>query len=207
MSTRGVYGFRKNGQDKLSYKHCDSYPEWLGRRITEAIQQLPTERLNDLYDHIKMVSEGDDPGDVIRRMVTRVVPKTDYDLEGDDWYWTLHEFQGRLDLLNELYEQSGIAYMTESRDFITDSLFCEFGYIINLDTEMLEFWVGFQHKPQLGNRYGEKPTYKSYREKQYYPCALKGQWPLDDVRRDPNACVAKMVEIEGAEEEEEAPLF
>ena len=30
MSTRGIYGFRKNGEDKLTYNHYDSYFSYLG---------------------------------------------------------------------------------------------------------------------------------------------------------------------------------
>ena len=33
MATRGLYGLRKNGQDKLTYNHFDSYPDCLGRKI------------------------------------------------------------------------------------------------------------------------------------------------------------------------------
>ena len=35
MGTRGLYGFRKNGIDKLTYNHLDSYPDWLGKKVVE----------------------------------------------------------------------------------------------------------------------------------------------------------------------------
>ena len=38
MGTRGLYGFRKNGVDKVTYNHYDSYPEYLGRNILEFIR-------------------------------------------------------------------------------------------------------------------------------------------------------------------------
>jgi len=33
MGTRGAYGFRKNGIDKVTYNHFDSYPEQLGESL------------------------------------------------------------------------------------------------------------------------------------------------------------------------------
>ena len=36
--------------------------------------------------------------------------------------------------------------MINSNDFIKNSLFCEYGYIINLDNKSLEFWIGISKK-------------------------------------------------------------
>lgn len=35
MSTRGIYGWRKNNENKITYNHSDSYPTWLGEKIVE----------------------------------------------------------------------------------------------------------------------------------------------------------------------------
>ena len=40
MSTRGLWGFRKNDKDMLTYNHSDSYPEWLGKKICEFITDM-----------------------------------------------------------------------------------------------------------------------------------------------------------------------
>ena len=37
MSTRGVYGFRYRGQDKLTYSHTSSHPRFLGACVLEFI--------------------------------------------------------------------------------------------------------------------------------------------------------------------------
>lgn len=67
-------------------------------------------------------------------------------------------------------------------DFIKDSLFCEYAYIINLDDEVLEFWKGFQKTPQKGNRYGTE-SYKPYEgcSHEYYPCKLSLTFPLKEI--------------------------
>lgn len=67
--------------------------------------------------------------------------------------------------------------------FIRDSLYCEYAYIINLDNNTLEFYIGFQEKPQKGNRYGEEVTYVgSSSGTEYYPCKLAKVFTLDEVR-------------------------
>ena len=38
MGTRGLYGFRKNGVDKVTYNHWDSYPDGLGKQILRFIK-------------------------------------------------------------------------------------------------------------------------------------------------------------------------
>jgi len=66
----------------------------------------------------------------------------------DDWYCLLRNVQGEL----KPYINGSIQHLIDSQDFIKDSLFCEWGYIINLDDNVLEVWRGFQKEPQ-NNRY------------------------------------------------------
>ena len=75
-------------------------------------------------------------------------------------------------------------YMIDSSDFIKDSLFCEYAYIVNLDSGMLEFWKGFQKEPDPGNRYGcEVSTRCDWCDPVvcYYPCRLALEIPLSDT--------------------------
>ena len=48
MSTRGLYGIRKNGVDKCTYNHSDSYPSWLGRKVLEFCANNTIENLDYL---------------------------------------------------------------------------------------------------------------------------------------------------------------
>ena len=47
MSTRGCYGFRKNGIDKLTYNHCDSYPDCLGKTMMEFCKKTSIKEMNE----------------------------------------------------------------------------------------------------------------------------------------------------------------
>lgn len=170
MGTRGLYGFRKNGMDKLTYNHYDSYPSYLGEIMVEFCKTTSIKEMNDIFDRIVLVEEDDAPtetqiaecieyysGDVSRR-----IP--------EDWYCLLKETQG-----NPNVYKHGLKYMIDHHEFIKDSLFCEYAYIINLDHECLEFWVGFQMKPDEDNRYGMVMEI----EDGYYPCKMIAEYPLD----------------------------
>ena len=52
MGTRGLYGFRKNGKDKITYNHWDSYPEGLGQNVLNFVKETSIEELNSIYDKI-----------------------------------------------------------------------------------------------------------------------------------------------------------
>ena len=55
-------------------------------------------------------------------------------------------------------------------------MFCEFAYLINLDNETLEYWVGYQKKPDAMNRYGTENPDK------FYPCKLLKAYDLQYIR-------------------------
>ena len=170
MGTRGCYGFRKNGMDKLTYNHFDSYPDELGRTMVEFCKATSIPELNEIFDKLILVDESAKPtaeqikeckqyydGNVSRKTV-------------EDWYCLLRNAQGDLDAY-----KNGLKYMIDNCGFIKDSLWCEYAYIINLDTEELEFWVGDQDKPDIYNRYGVE------RDGNYYPCKMVASYPLATI--------------------------
>ena len=175
MGTRGTYGFRKNGTDKLTYNHYDSYPDYLGRQVVEFCQNHSIEELNKIFDKTIMVNESDTPTEEqIKECIENGF--SDFSVSSEsktDWYCLLRNCQGDLECLADANDH---AYMTNSFDFIKDSLFCEYAYIINLDDEVLEFYEGFQKKPQEGNRYGTKAD-----DSGYYPCKLSLTIPLNEI--------------------------
>lgn len=66
--------------------------------------------------------------------------------------------------------------ISPNNDFIKNSLFCEYAYIINLDDMILEFYVGFQKTPQLGNRFGVEKSNEIY-----YPCRLVSIFDINTI--------------------------
>ena len=178
MSTRGTYGFRKNGIDKLTYNHSDSYPDWLGDSIARFCAETSVEDMNAIYDAIELVKEESTP---TPEQVERCVEAGYFDdavgkRSELDWYCLLRGLMGDLDEYAEIAKAGGTIYMIDDGNFILDSLFCEYGYVIDLDDEVLEFWKGFQKKPDPDNRYGMEPD-----ERGYYPCRLVLKFPLSEI--------------------------
>lgn len=176
MGTRGVFGFHKNSVDKIRYNHYDSYPSGLGKDVKEFVTKHIDE-LNDISDRIVLVDNKHPP---TKKQIKECEKYTDLSVSEQstkDWYCLLRGAQDNL----EAYAD-GLKYMEDGADFIKESLFCEWGYVINLDTNRLEIYKGFQNHPQ-DNRYKITKSRDGY-----YNCALIREVPLSQVKNfDMNA--------------------
>lgn len=85
--------------------------------------------------------------------------------DNDVWNWQKHTFN------TEFLDQ---------HNFLNDSLFCEFAYIINLDSNKLEVYVGFNLNPNAPGRYAKYTLYKND-EKVYYGVKLVEELDLSDL--------------------------
>lgn len=192
MGERGLYGFRKDGVDKLTYNHWDSNPDGLGKTMAEFLVRY-SHAMDRVYDSIELVDKHIPPtSEEIKRCL-----EWGYFNDGvatgskNDWYCLLRNTQGSLEPYKRAAIRGEKMYMIDKKDFIKDSAFCVYAYIFNLDTQRLEFWVGLQRDPQPGNRYGELPD-----EFGYYPCRLVTEFWFDDTL-EPDEIVAWMKEREG----------
>lgn len=173
MGTRGTIGFRKNETDKLAYNHWDSYPTGIGIDIVNAIRELTVEKIEELVDRLKVVNDDTTPTeeDIEKlKLYTDLSVSTQSEKE---WYCLLRDTQGDIKKILE----SG--YLLEANNFINDSLFCEWGYIINLDTKKLEIYRGFQKKRPTKSRYKDfTPEPDGSNASKYYACELIEEYEL-----------------------------
>jgi len=172
MGTRGVFGFHKNGADKITYNHFDSYPTGLGEEVIKFLKKHGIGELNTIFDRIQMVNDETHPTENQIKECEKYMDLSVSTGKTDEWYVLLRNAQGN----PEVYAD-GLTYMEDGgEEFLKDSLFCEWGYVINLTTNRLEIYRGFQKKSQ-DNRYKiEKPDGK------YYNCALIREVPLTQVK-------------------------
>jgi hypothetical protein len=56
MSIRGIIGFRKNNNDKLTYNGSGSYPSALGEAVLKVCKSTAVDEFNRAYDRIKFVT-------------------------------------------------------------------------------------------------------------------------------------------------------
>jgi hypothetical protein len=220
MGTRSATGFRLNGRDVLAYNQLDGYPEGIGQEIVkeiiEGIASLGYEPAlatwRKLAGDIKIVDKEQKP---TKADIAATKAHTNLEVSKqstNDWYCLLRNLQGTI--IARL--KSG--YILDASDFITQSLFCEWAYILNLDDEVFEVYQGFQKQPHDKGRYadvregletiparryvGLDGTVEEVPELTYYPCALIASIPLDELPQLPS--LREYLEAIGALEKEPA---
>lgn len=172
MGTRGAWGLIKDDKEKVTYNHYDSYPDGLGECVIDFAKETS---LSEIYDRIEMVNTYDHPTqeqwDYCNKIgsVSMTVGYPD-DL---DWHKALREAQSNG---ISLYGK-GLKYMIDSRSFLSDSLFCEYAYLINLDTNVLEVYRGFNHDDKAAGRYAKE----SADDGDYMGVVLIGEIPLQVI--------------------------
>lgn len=177
MGTRGMYGFYKDGITKATYNHYDSDISGLGFKVANFIKSKSIKDLNRIFDRIIIVDANTHPTEEqIKQCEQYINTSIGEPSKQITWYQLLRETQGDL----SAYEDD-IPYMIDYSGFITDSLNCEWAYLINLDTNKLEIYEGFQRKQnEPKHRYSiDTPQYETY-----YSCDLIKEIPLLEVSKE-----------------------
>lgn len=187
MGTRGIIGFIRNGELHGSYNQFDMYPEGAGKTLQEELRAVmktfgttdiwPT--LRNWIDDMRYVKSGDEPTDEEKESFRA---SWDNVSTGGDWYSYLRSHQGSL--TKRL--TSGI--MTDEPDFLKDSLFCEYGWIFDTDSEKVLVLRGFNNtramewplcalsEAEVELQKKERPN----RDPLYYGCSLDWEGTLSD---------------------------
>ena len=196
MDTRGLWGFYKGGITKATYNHCDSYPQGLGNDILKLISKTCNEKLNGVFNKIVMVNEDKSPSKKNIEKYSKYLNLNVNEQTAKDWYCLLRETHG-----NPFVYLDDVDHMIDSKDFIHDSLFCEYAYIINLDENVLEFYTGFNKTPQPKeeNRYSNKDDKPD--DSGYVTCKLVLKITFEDIRKSKKKCLDKMIKAIGDDNE------
>ena len=108
-----------------------------------------------------------------------------------DWYCLLRKSQGEPDCY-----ANGLRYMIDSQTFLQDSVWCEWGYLINLDDGVVEVYTGLQ-KIRDDNRYAlDAPD-----DSGYWHCKLQRSIPFALFARTDMAWLEKSIKEEISEED------
>lgn len=175
MGTRGFFGFVADERELITYNHWDSYPDGLGAHVLEWISGVVSadkdlRALRQGVLGLRLVGDTDE---------TTPADREQYGHWGDahvaeglaTWYGLLRNTQGK----PEAVLSCGV--MIDGSEFPYDSLYAEWGYIVDLDAGVFEVYEGFQHSPHNDGRFAAgAPRERAVGT--YYPCKLVASWPL-----------------------------
>lgn len=177
MSTRGFVGFVADEHETITYSHSDSYPDYLG------INVLDWARSVDDWGEVKAQAAAlvhvDDDTPPTPEQIERLSPYARESVstrELTDWYVLLRETQGDPAAI------LAAGHAEHAPDWPADSLFCEWGYLLDLDRGVLEVYRGFQDEPHTDGRFHDRPRPTGrYAASGYYPVRLIASWKLTEL--------------------------
>ncbi|WNM70218.1 hypothetical protein [Myxococcus phage Mx1] len=182
MGTRGAFGFRIGTVDKVMYNHFDSYPSGLGLEVAESLEKIVKgKRVLDMKaaaSTLKLVTEEDDPVAVFSaEEMERLGKYADGSVStGTDMYSFLRKLQGG-ELESILFDAKTLI---DGETFLLDSLFCEWAYIVNLETDKLEIYKGFNQDQNAPGRYANSRSIRYPPDRKYYGVALIKELDIDE---------------------------
>lgn len=158
MGTRGLVGFVVDDTVKASYNHFDSYPNGLGLDVVKFVQGIAN--VSEVFEKAQAITLVSEDAEPTPEQVQQITGQSKPDAAvGGDWYTWLRDAQGNL------AEYLLIGFMIDNKAFGYASLFCEWGYLVNLDNKTVEVYRGFQQEPHSEGRWadGEEDRYYGIR--------------------------------------------
>ena len=179
MGTHGAFGFRVNDKDSITYNHWDSYPSGLGNKIANFLSEFSdVEAIKEIAENLVLVDADSKPTEDQKAEAKELGLYNDGVSTGsdDEWYCLLRNSQGDISVYAK-----GLKYMIDNHGFLEDSLFCEWAYIMNLDTGRLEIYCGFNKDKDAYGRYASsQKSSMNGRADGYYGVALYKWIPLEN---------------------------
>lgn len=172
----GAYGFRIDGQDKITYNHSGNDPNALGMTLFQWATSHSVATLKSIARSLVLVSETVPPTAAQIAQCQHLADPSVSTGQLTEWYVLLRDAQGDPNVWGE-----GIRYLIDNASLLQHSLFCEWGYVINGDDELFEVYQGFNQDPEA-----QAPRYAIARPdaEGYYACRLVA---ANDLRQFPNA--------------------
>lgn len=134
MGTRSLIVVVKNDEIKVAqYNQYDGYFECTGQLIKEFVQDK--EKVNSLNKKL----------DLCRFLTKNEVDELNERISNGENIFKIFPQLDRsfgVDVLYYIIDQNEETCLLDKRKFALDSLFCEYAYVVNLDTKTVEFYLG-----------------------------------------------------------------
>ncbi len=176
MGTRGIIAFHHKDQTKATYNHFDSYPEGLGVDMLAFLRSAADiDALRESVANLQVVSDDVPPTSEQIEALAQYAKRNVGTQTLDDWYVLLRETQG---------DPAAIltaGYIEDQFGFGYDSLFCEWGYVIDLDTENFDVYRGFNKTSKAEGLWMDA---SKAREGNYGPITRVASFSFNDLPDD-----------------------
>jgi len=187
MGTRHLIAVYKDGAAKVAqYGQWDGYPSGQGTDVLKFVSDpANVEALRAAVDNVHFITE--EEYDAINAQVGIDPKATLITMEQADARKAAAPALSRdtsADILS-MIAAGEVTAVQNAEDFAQDSLFCEYAYAVDLDTNRLEAYVGFQHAEHSDGRYAApkpadfEPRYEG--DSWYAPVRLAASWPLSEL--------------------------
>lgn len=194
MGTRHVTFVVQDGKYKVAqYGQWDGYPSGQGITVRDFVSLLQETVYYDTFsEKVKKLSflTGNGADELYRSV--GIDPSSEF-ITGeekkrfDDKYPHLSRDTGA-DVLSQILNSTKPLKLQDSTDFAHDSLFCEYGYVIDLDERVFEVYVGHNREPDepdarfyksVEDHKAELPPYRA--DLEYYSIKKVIEWGFDDI--------------------------
>ena len=142
MGTRNLTIVHKNDEYKVAqYGQWDGYPEGLGATLLKFLKNVNMDSFRNVIDNVSFYTKEE------LEDIDKYIDDMRKDIPNYEWqrYFPHLSRDTGGDILN-LITFKGVNKVNNSIDFAADSLFCEWAYVIDLDTNKFEVYKGFNHK-------------------------------------------------------------
>lgn len=182
MGTRNLTMVIENAEPKVAqYGQWDGYPSGQGITILDFLNSTNIEEFTKKLQSVKFIDK--DKNEEIDEYL-KSIGSTDGWMTSDQsaLYKAKYPYLSRDhggDILRLIMESTDdIIWINDSRDFVNDSLFCEWCYVIDLDKKTFEIYEGFIQSPisETERFYSKEPNKGGY-----YPVKLVKSFSLESL--------------------------
>lgn len=185
MGTRNLIAVVINGEYKIAqYGQWDGYPEGQGKTVLKFLsKEQNIEKLRDMAPKCRWITppEWDKAWEEFR-----VGPKSEFiDIATAEKFKKKHPHLDRdcgAEILG-LVADGKAEILKDSLNFAGDSLFCEWGYVVDLDKDKLEVYKGFNKEPLSDTErfFSIKVEPDKNGKVEYFPIKLCASYDLHDL--------------------------
>ena len=177
MGTRNLTIVHKNGEYKVAqYGQWDGYPEGLGTTLLNFLKNVNIDSFRNAIDNVSFYTKEE------INEINKSIDEIRKDIPNYSWQKDFSQLSRDTggDILNRITFK-GVNRVNNSIDFAANSLFCEWAYVIDLDTNKFEVYTGYNKEELSSDERFYFLEDKRDEESSYHPVKLFKSYDLNNL--------------------------